>query len=157
MNFRSKACFLTSAGLALLLTGCVSDQPQGESARITPGHWDVVSVGGTPLVGQEGGGETGKFPFLVVSDNGDVSGFGGCNRLRTHLTQTETGYSFGPVVATRMFCPAIMTENRLTEALGKVVRAEGSPRGTLGLYDVQNNELLVLQQAGAPAPAAAKD
>lgn len=67
-------------------------------AELAGTNWRIVSIGGTPV---EPGREAG-----IGFDATRMSGSAGCNRLGADYRRAGDRLSFGPMMATRMACPA---------------------------------------------------
>lgn len=75
----------------------------GDNMQLSNTQWRLVSLGGEPVDMPGGSGMAPRIHFLP---NGDVSGFGGCNRFGGTYS-LEGGLSFGPIASTKMGCPQI--------------------------------------------------
>jgi copper homeostasis protein (lipoprotein) len=109
--------------------------------------WKVVRLRGRSVTVAEGQRE----PHLVLhTEDGRLSGSGGCNRLMgTYEVRGDT-LQFGAVATTMMACPEGMEqEQRLLEALAEVVtfRLEGVH---LELYAADGEPLLRLEERAVP-------
>lgn len=112
---------------------------------VTPspvGAWLAEDIGG--------GGVIDRIQtVLEIGDDGRVSGSGGCNRISGQATIEGAAISFGPIIATRMACPAaVMTqEAKFIAALEKVRGWQLDPaQGKLSLLDEQGQAVMVLAQ-----------
>jgi heat shock protein HslJ len=134
----------------LLVTGCQNlpikqtEKSSDSTARRAPDaqlretHWVLRRIGSQKITVPENTSEA----FLTLRADGNAEGNAGCNRFRgTFISETPGELKFGPLVTTRMSCPAIETENGFSRAL----------RGTL-TYRVEGDTLFL--QDGAHAPLA---
>lgn len=83
--------------------------------------------------------------FLTLRSDGNAEGNAGCNRFRgTFLSETPGELKFGPLMTTRMSCPAIETENGFSRVLRETLtyRVEGD---TLFLQDGAHSPLARLE------------
>lgn len=83
--------------------------PSTASTPLT-GDWIIESIGGKPTPGP-------KAPTIAFTDDGQVSGFGGCNRFMGRYEQDGATLDFGPIAMTMMACAA-GSANQLEGALG---------------------------------------
>lgn len=72
--------------------------------RLGKGEFVASDVNGVPIV-------AGTRPTLVLGEDGQASGSGGCNSFTTtYRLQSQERIDFGPIAATRMACPAEQME-----------------------------------------------
>lgn len=69
----------------------------GDPAALLDGTWQATELAGEPL--------RGGAKLLFTFGNGRITGTA-CNRFSGGVTLTGEGLSFGPMIATRMACPA---------------------------------------------------
>ncbi len=81
------------------------------------GDWIIASIGGVAVAG--------KPPTIRFSEDGRVSGFGGCNRFSGGYTLDGAKVSFTPVMMTMMACAAANT-NQLESALGAALQGDAA-------------------------------
>jgi heat shock protein HslJ len=90
------ALALGVAGAALLLTGCVHAGLPFGAERVDPvGVWSESSAESSP--------------YLSFTDDGNLSGYDGCNQLGGSWTATAGGAEFSNFAATQMFCEGVDT------------------------------------------------
>jgi heat shock protein HslJ len=100
-------------------------------ASLRETHWVLRQLGAQKVTVPEATSEA----FLTLRADGKAEGNAGCNRFRgTFLSETPGELKFGPLMTTRMSCPAIETENGFSRALRETLtyRVEGD---TLFLQD----------------------
>lgn len=119
---------LPLAGLLLLgsLLGC---QPRSSAtpdpAPVTDRTWVLREVEGAPL---DSTAREHPPTLLLGTSNTRATGFAGCNRFSGPYTLGPGTLEFGPLMMTRMACPAMGLETRLAAALARArqYRVEGS-------------------------------
>ncbi len=100
------------------LGGCLNGTPAAkQSASLTQTQWNIVEISG-----YDGALTRRAYLYLSEANESRVSGFAGCNRFGGTYTKTADRLSFGPLMATRMYCPAMPQENALFNALKQVER-----------------------------------
>ena len=99
----------------------------GPTPAFRPAHaalegtdWVLVEVGGQP-VASRGSQRPG---FHLAADGRRVQGFAGCNRIAGTYDLKGDTLKFGPLIATKMACPALDTEQAFLKALDATVRYE---------------------------------
>jgi len=147
----SPYCFALTA--LLLATSCQNlpikqtEQASDSTARRAPDaplretHWVLRQLGTQKVTVPENTSEA----FLTLRADGKAEGNAGCNRFRgTFLSETPGELKFGPLMTTRMSCPAIETENGFSRALRETLtyRIEGD---TLFLQDGAHSPLARLE------------
>lgn len=95
-------------------TGAASD-----SAALVGVEWTLTELDGSP-VSTASGGSTPTLRFTVESGTLSASGMAGCNRFRGTATTSGGELRFGPLVSTKMACPALALETRYLGALDGV-------------------------------------
>ena len=114
------------ASTLLLLTGCAgAGLPFGAEPADPVGVWSESDADNTP--------------FLSFSDDGNVSGYDGCNQLGGSWEATSDGIEFGDLAATQMFCEDVDTW------LISAASAEISG-GTMTVLDEDGKQLGELEQ-----------
>lgn len=112
----------------LLLVGaaCQRTTERGNSvpvvSTITPDaplretRWVLRQLAGQPVAAVPANGQE---PFLRITDAGTAEGQGSCNHFRGGLkpVSNDGELKFGPLLSTRMACPALETEQKFTQAL----------------------------------------
>jgi heat shock protein HslJ len=84
-------------------------------------------------------------PYLLLRPEGTAEGNGGCNRFRGEaIVEGADGLRFGPLMSTRMACPALATETTFSKALAATQHYHISG-DTLRLYDTGNGLLVRLE------------
>ena len=82
------------------------------------------------LDGQEVAGVTGAKASITLTGDGNVQGYGGCNRFFGGYRLEGDRISFSPIASTRRYCEETMAvEDALFVALGKVTRLKVSEDG----------------------------
>jgi heat shock protein HslJ len=124
-----------------------TEQAGSSTAQRTPDaalretHWVLRQLGSQKVTVPENTSEA----FLTLRANGNAEGNAGCNRFRgTFLSETPGELKFGPLMTTRMSCPAIETETNFSRALRETLtyRVEGD---TLFLQDGAHSPLARLE------------
>lgn len=82
------------------------------SKDIREARWLAVYVPGPPAKA-----EPDQEVFFSLQRNGIIEGFAGCNNFRGSYLLTGQTIKFGPLLATKMYCPAMAVENNLFKAL----------------------------------------
>lgn len=107
MSWRVRFALVLAASLGAL-GAC-----DGEAA-LEDRDWTLVALGGEPV------SATAHRPapnLRLVSDDGQMRGFAGCNRMFGDYTLEGTRLEFGPVGATRMACSDAPSEPAFMAAL----------------------------------------
>jgi copper homeostasis protein (lipoprotein) len=86
------------------------------AAAAAPGlenyRWRPVKIGDVAVAGHD------REPWIELDAKSKrVTGSGGCNRLAGSYTKGDGTLRFGPLVSTRMACPAMKTETAFLKAL----------------------------------------
>jgi heat shock protein HslJ len=124
-----------------------TEQANDSTARRVPDaplretHWVLRKLGAQKVAVPENTSEA----FLTLRADGKAEGNAGCNRFRgTFLSETPGELKFGPLMTTRMACPALDTENNFSRALQATLtyRVEGD---TLFLQDGAHSPLARLE------------
>jgi copper homeostasis protein (lipoprotein) len=58
--------------------------------------------------------------YFIIKQNDQLSGFSGCNKFSGRIIYDEDNMKIGPLMSTRMACPAMAIENQFHEQLNKV-------------------------------------
>lgn len=113
-------------------------------ASALQGEWNIKEINGEPTDSLPGapytfvfGNQDGKDSFSATTD---------CNNLMGGYTTSSQSISFGPVASTRMACPDNTVERTLIELLPRVASFGKLAGGGIGLYDADNNMLLLLDK-----------
>ncbi|QYK43174.1 MAG: META domain-containing protein [Paracoccaceae bacterium] len=103
--------------LALLVALCLMPAmaPASDVAE-GPGVWRLIALNGE--------GPPDVVVTLAFPEPGRLAGQGPCNRYSGSVTGTAPAFRAGPVMATRMACPALEFESRYFAALSQVDRIE---------------------------------
>jgi heat shock protein HslJ len=82
------------------------------------------------LDGVEVPGVTEAKASIALTEEGDVHGYGGCNRFFGGYRLEGENISFSPIASTRRYCEGTMAvEDALFMALGKVNKLKVSAKG----------------------------
>jgi heat shock protein HslJ len=120
------------AALSLGLAACAAPSGPGTAAAPAP-------LAGTRWVGiVEGGVDAQSLPRLEFESGGRLHGYTGCNMMSGSWKEEAGEARFGPVMATKRFCPGIGSE------MEKRVMAALAP----GARGVREGEKLVLIAPG---------
>jgi len=92
----------------------------GSGAALVGTDWVLMEVGGQPLAGRG----SRRPEFQLAADGRKVQGFAGCNRIAGTYELKGDTLKFGPLIATKMACPALATEEAFLKALDAAVRYE---------------------------------
>lgn len=109
--------------------------PGAAPAAVEKRDWRLVDVGGQAVTTPP----DGNAPTLRL-EAGNASGHGGCNRFRGSYRLEGTALSFGPLMSTKMACPAMDAEGRYMQALEKSARWQ-THDGQLELQDASGTVL----------------
>ena len=110
---------VAGTALALFLGGCAG--AGGRSTSDAAGARDTATRLGTGLVGgkwvlQDLAGRRvvdDAEATLEFTGDGMVSGYGSCNRFRGPVVVAGDSIEFGPLVATRMYCGEVVTNQEM--------------------------------------------
>ena len=132
------AVILISCALLFILSACASKKKNKEENQyhmtISSLQWRLLSVQSE----EDGVLEPAKdnLPTLMVSEDGEVSGYSGCNHFSGKVTIKGSGLKFGNMVSTRKFCFESMNiENALLKALSNSDN-----------YTIKNGDLLLKEK-----------
>ncbi|MCG8394980.1 MAG: META domain-containing protein [Pseudomonadales bacterium] len=100
------------------------------AAALTNTRWQLVQLGDEPV---EPGSDQ-RPPHLLLTDQGEARGNGGCNTFNGSYDRDNNQLTLGPLTSTEMACPALETEQHYLEALetGTRYRIDGE---LLTLFD----------------------
>lgn len=104
------------------------------------GEWNVKEINGEKTDSLPGA------PFVFTFDGDSFSCSTDCNGLMGSYTVSGKAMNFGNVASTRMACPDPKVEQAITTILPKVASVGKLAGGGIGLYDAENNMLLLLEQ-----------
>lgn len=112
------------------LSGCGG--PAERTPAIEGQGWRIIAINGRDVVG--GRGDPAELNFR----GGQLSGTAGCNRLSGSYQLAGSRISFGPILSTRMACPALLMaqENALLALLS----------GPLAVTSGDNGEVLLSRE-----------
>lgn len=114
------------------------------SATASPvGTWKAERLGDAPVT------ESGKAPTVSIAEDGTVSGFSGCNRVRSKATLDGANITFGPMLTTRMAClpQAMATEQLFLKNMDATRGWHLAPTGdVLALVDAQDKPTVVFRR-----------
>ncbi len=106
--------------------------------KLTDIRWVLLEIDGTPAPR----GNKGRYPELVLTAEGKLSGFAGCNRFMGGYHSTHSRLQTGPLATTRMACPQGMElERRFLQTLQSVDRFR-IEEDTLNLYNAEGHLIL---------------
>ena len=89
-----------------------------------------MAVNRIVLDGQEVPGVAEAKASIALTEDGNVQGYGGCNRFFGGYRLEGDRISFSPIASTRRYCEETMAvEDALFVALGKVTRLKVSEEG----------------------------
>jgi heat shock protein HslJ len=105
--------------------------PAAPAAALEGTEWRLVDIGGQP---SPAGADTTRHPgFTLLAEGRKVQGSAGCNRMTGRYQLDGQKLKFGPLVTTRMACPAMQIETAFLKALEATTRYEVSG-SSLTLY-----------------------
>jgi heat shock protein HslJ len=108
-----------------------SAAPATPAATLEGTEWRLVDIGGQP---SPAGADSTRHPgFTLLAEGRKVQGSAGCNRMTGTYKLEGEKLKFGPLVTTRMACPAMATETAFLKALEATTRYEVSG-SSLTLY-----------------------
>lgn len=77
--------------------------------------WQLTELGGAPVPAPP---EGQRRPYFVLSKDGKVQGFGGCNSFSgTYKAGQDSHFDLSSLISTMLACPEIETEGKLLQAL----------------------------------------
>lgn len=136
--------------LLLVATAChsplspqstASTRPPTPDAQLRNTRWVPREIAGRPITTAADSQE----PYLLLRPEGPAEGNAGCNRFRGEAYSQKPGeLRFGPLMSTKMACPALATESAFTAALSQT-QAYRLSGDTLRLYDAQQQQLARLE------------
>ena len=100
------------------------------SAPLEGTTWHLVEVGGQPVPATQDASRPG---IRLAAAGRKVQGSAGCNRMMGSYELDGASLKFGPIVTTKMACPAMETEQAFLKALDATTRYEISG-SSLTLY-----------------------
>lgn len=137
-----------SSAWPLLLLGACQNRPTQQAAGavgtvpdapLRGTRWVPRALAGQPVARPAGTPE----PYLLLRPDSAAEGHGSCNRFRGRYTAPGPGQlTFGPLLSTRMACPALPTETAFTQALAQT-----------RTYRISGDTLRLFGAAGTPALA----
>jgi heat shock protein HslJ len=77
-------------------------------------HWTLVELMGKPISDTP---ERKEMYLILHKDQNRIEGNGGCNAFSGTYVLKNNEISFGPLVSTKVFCPALQYENEFLKAL----------------------------------------
>lgn len=131
-----------AVAVVLGLSSCSSTRNRVEATSFE-GSWNIIEVKGENIIYEN------ALPFLSFNvAEGRLSGNAGCNTINGEmkLDVAAGSISFGPVAATRMYCPDMDMENSVLGALQEVEAYEvsGSAPDTVCLTGAGGKKLIKL-------------
>jgi XRE family transcriptional regulator, regulator of sulfur utilization len=152
---------LLPIAVAVALGSSLAGQAGDPPSPVGP-TWAAVELAGMPVPAEP----AARQPSIAFVANGRVAGTDGCNRISAPYTLTGERVSFGPLIATRMFCPDTDdVARRFAGAMGGTSRwrigdgrlefygATGKP---LAIFAVRPETPPPAASAGAAAPLKSK-
>lgn len=136
-----KRFFLTTIATAML-TACGTGSKITSSNSIT-GEWDIVKIDGKAL-----NGNSENTPFLGFDTKENrIYGNAGCNLITGSLTtDAKAGtIDLSKTGMTRMMCPDMDTESRVTEAMGRISKYSFGKDGALMLNSADGKTVMELK------------
>lgn len=114
--------------LTLALAACPSPRAGGpagaDSAPLEGTAWRLADIGGQPSpVAPDSARHPG---FTLLAEGRKVQGSAGCNRMSGTYELEGAKLKFGPLITTRMACPAMETETAFLKALEATTRYQVS-------------------------------
>lgn len=94
----------------------------------------LIELNGTPVATEI---------TLNISDNGQISGQGPCNRYSADQSAPYPWFAIGPIISTRMACPDLPLEADYFSTLESMTIAEVA--GPVLILSNDSNEMLVYQ------------
>lgn len=148
----------SKAAIQIVLSRATDHDTTGATA--TPaasltGTWQAERLGDAPVA------EGSRPPLLSLAEDGTVSGFSGCNRVRGKARIENAALTFGPLMTTRMACApqAMTTEQLFLKNLDATRGWHLAPTGdVLALVDAQDKPTVTFRRQPAEnrdAPPAA--
>lgn len=91
-----------------------------EYRRPAPGTQLLETRWGASYVpGPSADAEPEREVFFSLRNDGRIAGFAGCNTFSGSFTMLKETIKIGPLLSTKMFCPAMLVEDNLLRALGQ--------------------------------------
>jgi heat shock protein HslJ len=117
--------------LLALAAACSPGPPSGGGRDSTPQApagaplegttWRLAEIGGRPVAGTA---DSARPSLHLVRDTRKVQGSAGCNRMMGSYELSGASLKFGPLMATKMACPSMETEQAFLAALDSTIRYE---------------------------------
>lgn len=126
----------TLAALLLFTTMSAEkcSKPSSTEATLLGNRWNLETLGGKPYHLPDGV----EKPYIQVSGDGALSGFGGCNRLMGSVKAEGQSVEFPGLGGTKMLCPAVQdVEHAFMDALRKTAH-----------YRIQGDQLTLEGSSG---------
>jgi len=95
---KARLLFATVPILLVLFAGPASAMDQEQPPPLTSTRWQLVSLNGQPVSGQD-------LPWMRLNDQGKVTGHAFCNTFHGAYRRLGETLRFGPLVSTRKGCP----------------------------------------------------
>ncbi|MDD2724939.1 MAG: META domain-containing protein [Methylovulum sp.] len=133
------ASVFTSVGCSSSKTTDLNPAAPKLSAALTGIYWKLTELNGESVADAKGSGR--REIFMLLDEDGRVSGNGGCNGFGGTFKTSGDGFrlTFSQLIGTQMACPDMSLESRLF----KVLEATDS-------YYVNHNELQLIRARMAP-------
>lgn len=84
-------------------------------------------------------------PYISFQDDGEITGFGGCNQFFGHYAQDGDRLTIGTLASTRKACPDMRAETRFISALQSARRIKGT-YSEIRIYDDNDDVRLTLKR-----------
>jgi heat shock protein HslJ len=131
---------IAAAAIVLVSAGCGSmnkaEVAQAAPATLLDTHWRLTQVGEVAVPNPAGGREV---YFSLQSQNPNLVGFSGCNRMFGHYVLSGQQLKFDQIGGTKMFCDVRMELEQRFLAMFEYVAG----------WKISGNTLQLLNSAGA--------
>jgi|SwirhisoilCB3_FD_contig_61_2766188_length_715_multi_2_in_0_out_0_1 heat shock protein HslJ len=121
MKFRFEIIIAAIIGFGAIYMNCnPTNKMTGQNsetlvkAPLEETHWSLVELMGKPISDTP---ERKEMYLVLHKDQNRVEGNGGCNAFSGTYVLKNNEISFGPLVSTKVFCPALQYENDFFKAL----------------------------------------
>lgn len=132
----SNSMWLTAAAITLVSSGCGTvgkkEVAPAAPANLLDTHWRLTQVGEVVVPNPAG---TREVYFSLQSQNPNVVGFSGCNRMFGHYALAGEQLKFDQIGGTRMFCDVRMELEQRFLAMFEYVAAWKISGNTLQLLN----------------------
>jgi len=121
MKFRFEIIIAAIIGFGAIYMNCnPTNKMTGQNsetlvkAPLEETHWSLVELMGKPISDTP---ERKEMYLILHKDQNRIEGNGGCNAFSGTYVLKNNEISFGPLVSTKVFCPALQYENEFFKAL----------------------------------------